>query len=112
MWRDEYDILGFTETHLDANILTANLIIDGFNEPYRKNRNCHGGGILVYTSNTIVSRRRVDLECPDIETIWIELTIQGPPILVCYAYRSEQTPTLYFENLHLSIESALDYASY
>ena len=91
---DEHDILGFTETHLDGNILTAILSIDEFNEPYRKDRNCHGAGILVYTSNTILSTSRVNLECPDIETIWIELTIQGRHFSTIFVIYDGQFPQL------------------
>ena len=39
------NILRFTETHLDINIQTDFLHIPNYSEPYRKDRNCHGGGI-------------------------------------------------------------------
>lgn len=42
----DFDILCFTETHLDNNILTDNLILDiKYDKPYRKDRTNHGGGI-------------------------------------------------------------------
>ena len=41
----DFDILCFTETHLDVNILSVSLILtDKFDAPYRKDRSNHGGG--------------------------------------------------------------------
>ena len=43
------DILCFTETHLNELITTNDIIIsDKFDNPYRKDRTNHGGGIPVY----------------------------------------------------------------
>lgn len=35
----DFDILCFTETHLDCNVTNENLILDGFKTIYRKDRN-------------------------------------------------------------------------
>ena len=50
----------FTETHLDADISSSNLILEGFDEPLRKNRTRNGEGIFVrvYMSNLLKYNRR------------------------------------------------------
>ena len=107
---DEYDILCFTETHLNDNVPTSDLKINGFNKMFRKDRSCHGGGILVYTADHIVTTRRIDLESPTVETLWLEVTLQCSPLLICGAYRSEISPTLFFEHLSRSLESAIEFS--
>ena len=40
----DFDILCFTETHLDANVLNGSLILtDKFVAPYQKDRTYHAG---------------------------------------------------------------------
>ena len=47
------------------------LILEGFDEPLRKDRTRNGGGILVYVSNLLEYNRRHALESPNIETILV-----------------------------------------
>ena len=61
-----------TETHLDADG-SSSKILEGFDEPSRKERTRNGGEILVYLSNLLKYNRRHDLESPNIETIWVEI---------------------------------------
>lgn len=57
----------FTETHLDSNVLNENLFIEGFNYMFRRNRKCHGGGIMIFVSYLIMANRREDFEPSDTE---------------------------------------------
>ena len=41
------DILTIQETKLDDSFPTTQLLIDGYNEPYRLDRNRRGGGVLI-----------------------------------------------------------------
>jgi hypothetical protein len=44
--------------------------LDGYyDKPFRKDRNCFGGGVLVYVSTTLKVTRRVDLEYDNHEFI-------------------------------------------
>ena len=52
--------LSIPETKLDSSFLTAQLLIDGYKEPYRKDRNVHGRGLLVYVKQDIPSRELKD----------------------------------------------------
>ena len=50
------DILMISETKLDNTFLYALLYhLQDFSNPYRLDRNCHGGGILVYVRDNIPS---------------------------------------------------------
>ena len=72
----DFDILCFTETHLDVNILSDSLILtDKFDAPYRRDRSNHGGGLLVYLSHELVHKRRLDLEGYWNESIWAEIKV-------------------------------------
>ena len=41
----DYDILAFTETHIHGNVFD-DILIENYDKPYRKDRTCHGGGLL------------------------------------------------------------------
>ena len=59
----EYDIICVSETHLDDNINTSDITIDGYYPtPFRKDRNAHGGGLLVYISEKLLVKRQEHLE--------------------------------------------------
>ena len=72
-----------TETHLDADISSSNLILEGFNEPLRKNRSRNGEEIFVreYMSNLLKYNRRHVLESTNIETILVEIELNFTIVL-------------------------------
>jgi hypothetical protein len=49
--------------------------------PVRKDRNSHGGGIIMYHKNNINILRSVDLEHEHVESMWFELKTKVHPIL-------------------------------
>lgn len=58
----DYDLLCFTETHLDDSVTDEAVYLSlNFDVPYRKDRSCHGGGILVYINSCLIHKRRTDL---------------------------------------------------
>ena len=59
---NDSSIICVTESHLDENILTTNIKLPGYHEPFRNDRNCFGGGVLVYTADYLHVLRRNDLE--------------------------------------------------
>ena len=67
-------MLCFTETHLDANVSTNDvLLIQNYDRPYRKGRTNHGGGILVYIDRNLVHERVTELEHFWDEYIWFKI---------------------------------------
>ena len=59
----DFDILCFSESHLDANISTESLIMSSkYDIPYRKDRTNHGGIFLMYLSCELAHLRVTGLE--------------------------------------------------
>ena len=108
---ESYHILCFSETHLDANVDTSSLTIEGFDTPIRKDRTRNDGGIMVYVSALLKYKRREDLENNRFETIWIEVNLISKILLICSFYRSDFniTKTEFIKELQSSIELALEY---
>lgn len=53
---NKIDILMISETKLDNSFPKGEFNIPGFTEPYRMDRNCHVGGILLYITSDIPSK--------------------------------------------------------
>jgi alpha-acetolactate decarboxylase len=57
--------------HLDNTVLSRDIQIQGYHEDIlRKDRNCFGGGVLVYISEALKVKRREDLEFENSEMIF------------------------------------------
>ena len=83
----DFDIVGFTETHLDDTIPNDDINMPDFRTPIRRDRNRHGGGIAVYVKNSICVKRRQDLESNLFETICIEILNQPDKIVCTFIYK-------------------------
>ena len=69
----DFDIVFFTEAHLDGYIDSENILLPGFEKPIRMDRNSAGGGVVVYFKNNIGFSRRDDLESANVESMGFEL---------------------------------------
>ena len=67
-------IIAITETWLDKKIEDAEVDIPGY-KIYRKDRDADGGGVAVYVRNDLSVIRREDLEDPNLEGLWLEITL-------------------------------------
>ena len=106
----EYDILCVTESHLDENVETSELFIDGFYpDPIRKDRTAHGGGIVIYISNKLLVKRLQQFEAPSIESVWFEVTLPHSSFLVCCVYRPPNSNQDFWTHFQYSIENAINY---
>ncbi|PJE78524.1 hypothetical protein CI610_02532 [invertebrate metagenome] len=106
---DDIDIACITVTHLDNSIPNSAIQIDGFSEPFRKYRNMFGRGVALYVSETLVAKRRIDLEFGHDEMIWSQIKFRNTLYLICNVYR----PPSYsgaglWHHLRHSIETALE----
>ena len=105
----EIDILSFTETWLNPEIPTEDLVLQSYNTPERKDRPGEpGGGVMIYVKNGIYYKRRNDLEIRGVECIWIELIHNRKSILFGLFYRPPEANSQYFSNLEDSIALAID----
>ena len=102
----EYDIICVSETHLNENVNTSDLIIDGYYpNPIRKDRNAHGGGLLIYVSERLLVKRQEHLEY-NTESIWIKVIFPRLSFLICCVYRPPNCNDPFWDNFHHSVETA------
>ena len=104
----DFDILCFTETHLDSNVCNENLLLDGFHTIFRKDRNSFGGGVMIYISNLLRVQRRMELEPVGLECVWLEITSRTCNYLLCCVYRPPSADNRFWTNFHWSLDKAGD----
>ena len=100
------DVLVITETKLDSSFPKGQFLIEGFSEPYRFDRNRHGGGILIYVREDISSKELKKYTFPgDIEGIFVEINLRKVKWLLFGSYHPpSQSDNYYFDN----VTNALD----
>lgn len=84
---EKYDLVAITE------IVPSDYCV------YRKDRNRHGGGVMIAVRNDIPSVDRTDLDA-DCELKWIQLTVQEKEIIVGVFYRPPSSPSSCLQQLH------------
>ena len=88
----DIDILMISEAKIDESFPLSQFMIDGFSMPYRRDRNAHGGGILVYFRNNITSKLlKIENLPSDIEAIFIEMNIKSKKWLPCCTYNPNKS---------------------
>ncbi|VDI58139.1 Hypothetical predicted protein [Mytilus galloprovincialis] len=105
-------IVCITESHLDENVSSEDIHMDGYHqELYRNDRNCFGGGVLVYVSEILKTKRRFDLEFENGELIWLEIDFpQHKNFTLCYLSITRFKSSLW-QNFKHSIEQAYNYTT-
>ena len=85
----DLDILSITETFCSRNVPDSFYGIPGY-DIHRKDRiGKAGGGILAYVKNSLLAKRRDDLEVRSIEVLWLEICPYKSkrPLFVAGVYR-------------------------
>ena len=86
------DILLITKTKIDSSFPEAQFEIDGFTTPYRVDRDCHGGRILLYIKQDIPSKLLINLKTSkNLEGVFIELNFRRKKWLVCCSYNPQKS---------------------
>lgn len=85
-----FDIFTFAETKLDDSLPNSQFKIQSFNV-HTQDRNCYGGGLLVYVRSDIPHMQRQEHEenCNGIENLIIEIIIRGEKWLYVSIYRPQ-----------------------
>ena len=107
----DFDILAFSETWLNKDLPSSEILLDSYKEPERKDRDDNHGGVSLYVKNNIFHQRRHDLEIIGVECIWIELVIANKHVLLGLFYRPPNTTTAQhasiLDSIHLAIDSGI-----
>ena len=70
----DFNVLCFSETHLDVSVNNEDILIEGFNLVlYRKDVTAHWSGFRVYVSTDLITSRNTELENCLEESLWIEI---------------------------------------
>ena len=103
-----FDIICLTETWPDRRTIDDALNLEGY-KLFRRDRDgdCHGG-VCVYVKNNVYSRRRIELELPDTECIWVEVTTNHRKFLLGTFYRPPNAPAATYSLIEDSIGLAFD----
>ena len=105
----DFDILCFTETHLDQAVRTDDILLSSkFGTPYRKDRSNHGGGILIYINNNLLHSRIYELELFCAESIWVQIKTKLDSYLLGVFYSPRTADSVFFENLNRNLEKAFE----
>ena len=105
---NNFSVICLTETWLNDHTANDSISLDGY-KLYRRDRGGDNhGGICVYTKDNVFSRRRNDLELPNIECIWIEITVHHRKFLLGTFYRPPNSPAQTLSSIEDSIGLAFD----
>ena len=106
-----YDIITASETWLSERSKKHDFALPGYSGPFRLDRTLQGGGgVMSWTKNTIVSKRRPDLHVDRLELDWIEISIPKHKILIGTCYRQPDTKGIYGEKFWDKLQSSYDLA--
>ena len=107
----EFNILCFSETHLDDNVSTEMLFLTNlYSAPYRKDRINHGGGVLAYLNSSLLHARRPGLEIFCDESLWVEVKVKNELFLIGLFYSPSTADAQFFNSFNLNIEKALEHS--
>ena len=107
----DVDILVIYETKLDEIFPSSQFHMNGFSLPYRLDRNCNGGGVMIFVREDIPSKLLTKHNFPsDVEGLFVELNFRKSKWLLCGTYHPPAQNDQYFFNC---IDKALDtYSNY
>ena len=90
-FKTEVDILCIDETKIDPSYPDSQFHIDGYQfPPFRKDRNKHGVGKIVYVRNEVIAKMIKQFEEGFGETICLEFTLSKKKWCVLFVYRPPQ----------------------
>ena len=100
------EIIGLCETFLNDSFDDNEFMIHGYTM-FRKDRQSHGGGVLLYVNDQFSCNRRYDLEHDHCESLWIEVKIpQQKSFTVGYFYRPPSVDREWLTNIENTLEKA------
>ena len=66
-------VIGISETWLESQVENSDLLPEGSQIPFRKDRDVLSDGLLVYVQENITYINRDDLQNSRFDSIWIEI---------------------------------------
>ena len=103
------EIVVVSETKLSEEFPDSQFFIDGYTFPaYRRDRDKHGGGLIVFTKKDLITTRKKEFESTDLEVICLELTISKRKWIIFSVYRPPGSGNLanFFSELNKCVDMA------
>ena len=95
--RDTVDILLVGETKLNDSVPQSQFKISGFSQPYRRDRNRNGDGVMIFVREELPSKELLKHTFPnDIEALVIEITLRKTKFLFIGGCRPPSQSQNYF----------------
>ena len=103
------DVLLIEETKLSAEFKTEIFLLNNYEPPMRRDRNEHGGGLMLYARNGVVCNRLTLYETTSLELLCSELIVCKKKWIIFGVYRPlDSNLDDFFANLSVSLNQALD----
>ena len=75
---DKLGVFLLSETKIDISFLSTQFTIEGYSNPFRRERNIHGGGLLLYIRDDIPCKQIKSYALPgDIECFFVEIKLRN-----------------------------------
>ena len=85
------------ETKIDDSFPESQFMMDGFQKPFRLDKNCNSGGLMCFVRNDIPTRRLCNFSLPlDIQLISLEINLRKEKWLFVFIYRPPNQNLPYF----------------
>ena len=83
----KFDVLCLNETKIDSTTATSEISISGY-KTFRQDRSCHGGGVLIYASENLTTKKQANISNKALETLWVEIKRKkAKSLYICSLYR-------------------------
>ena len=96
-----------SKTKIDGTFPLAQFCVESYSTPYRLDRTCEGGGLLLYVRDVYL-QNKIKLkftENESFEEYFVEIILRKKQWLLCYSYNPDKNKIL--SHLHLT-SKALD----
>ena len=100
-----FDIMGVCETFIDSNVADNEVSFDGYSS-VKKNRNRHGGGVLLYVKDGIDYSEITELASEQVESVWTKLMYKKGTLMLGVVYRPPSSNKDYFNCVLNQIDHA------
>ena len=96
--KDKLDIFLLSETKLDQSFPPGQFAIEGYTQPFRRDRDKFGGGLLLYLRDDIPSKKiKLQYTLPsDVECLFIEMNLRKKKYLIVGGYNPHKEYSRYF----------------
>ena len=95
--KDKLDIILLSETKIDQSFPSSQFEIEGYTKPFRRDRDIHDGGLLIYVRDDIPCKELKPENLPDdIECVFTEINLRNRKWLLMGTYNPHQENISYF----------------